>query len=470
MLKILQQNKFIIGVFLVIIAFFFKKAPFYFFMPLPAAEFDTLAYFQIVEHLNKGLFVSFGILPPGFIMLCYFIGLFNDSLIAIVFVQDILYLVAFVFLLKTINKYLSQIFFPILFMLLIVLLNFYNLRYDTKLYPDFLYQISILYVVSFFIRALFSRTPKSLVLFVFFLIMPALIRSNGSYMYFLWVVLIIYLFANKEYKLATKYLVLPFLILQFVWAAFNAYTLNEFKPGYPTRILTAQKCKAETDEIIEYSKWQSIKKRFFTINHIRVKSFKGLVLHVAEEKENFYFKFLPGRYSSIYSFNTNNPNFSHRYRHHNLQNGSLMMMMTREFNHENIKTKAHENYSLFDHEQRRFHKNRFAALWLTSIYFFHNLYTLFFYNIFWLIWFMVIYISSIFILIKKRLKDNNALLVFSVASVHIFSILILTLIGAAGSSSLSRYIYVTDFIVFLTIGLSFLIIDYRVSIRKNQTL
>ena len=462
MFKFIERNKFLLSVFILFIALVFKKAPFYLFFPLPGSEFDTLEYFQIVEHLRNNVFVSFGILPPGFIILCYIVGLFSAKLITIIIVEDIIYFSSLVLLLYTVNRYLNKVFYPVFLMILIVALNFYNLQYDTLLYPDFLYQISLIFTASFFIKAIITKSNFAIGLFSAFIVLPALIRSNGIYAYFLLFLLIFFLIAHKNYKKIFIYVIIPFAIIQFSWALFNKITLNEFMPGYPTRKVFSQPCikKNENTEVKEIPSNDKVQ--------IQIKTFKRSFYNLFDKKENFYFYLLPGRFSAVYSYNTNNPNFNPRYSQYDIYNGSLVKIINGELNSNELRKKLNKNIILLENENRKNYDNKLVSKWFTLIYFFHKLYSVLIFNIFWLLWFMAVYAISFFNLIKSRFKDINSLIVFSIGSIHFFSIIVLTIIGAADSFSLSRYVHVSEFAAFLTIGLSFLIIDYKIKLKKFQ--
>jgi len=460
MQKFLCKYKFIISLCLLFLVFLFKKGPFYLFFPLPAAEFDTYEYFQIVEHINTGTFISMGILPPGFIVFSWLVGLFSKNMIVLVFIQDILYFISLVLLFYTTKKHLEKAFWPIVIVVLIFILNFYNLRYDTKLYPDFLYHISLVYTTVFFIKALFSKTKMSVLIFSISLIFPALIRANGPYIYFLLVLLALFIFINKTYKKQLLlFLFLPFIGLNLFWAIYNKATLDVFKPGHATRSLKRQLCKSKIDstQTLELET-----KNFFEKNHIKIKTLKFSISHIYTDKGEFYFDFLKNRFGIFYYYNPNNPNFNQRYWQTNMFYGSLVNLFTEDFFSKNAINKYQSYYLLLDHDLRRTHPNRLASFWFTAIYFFHGIYAVFVLNPIWLIWFLTIYLYSVFVLFKSGFTNINAFLIFCIANIHVLSVFALSWIGAAGSYSLSRYIHVSEFAVYLSIGLSFLIFDYKI--------
>jgi hypothetical protein len=503
----INKRSLLISFLIIISAFLFMYLPFYFYTPIIAMGYDAFDYFFCVEQMNNGKLPAFDFLPPGFPVFVWLIGFLSKKIITVIIVQNIIFILSCFLFLYALNKYMKLgvglIFISL--SLAIFIMDPFSVMLCTALWTDTIYISSLIIVSSLLIVAVFSKNATAWIVFSISLIFPAVIRSNGVYIYFIPIALLIFMIVNKYEKKFYRYLLIPFLSLNLAWAIFNwqAYGLffvsnpirilngivhhlpsnwfPEYPKNYPAYMIGDKDAKAEGAEIKVYD--VSYNSTFYLYH----KAF-------TDNKSPFYYSQISARYfEDIGYYKYKNSKYSEYYRNdnqkYNLQeykvfNGaypisrSLKKLILKEYYREDEYQYAREwfedrentMYSFFDPygtsitakmSVKEVYNNSYN-FWFFLTYILHLLYEKIFWNVLWYIGYYLIFIFILHRLILTKFRDKDMFVFFIIFLVHFMSISILPFFHRVQD----RYAHVTEFVIYL---MPFLLAAYLIEKKNKRT-
>ena len=232
----IKKNSLWISLFIFITSFIIVRLPFFLFMPLVSFEIDIYDYWYFVEIMNSGQLPKFDVIPGGFPIFLYLIGLISNKAITVAIIQNLITLFSSLFLIIAINRFYKEIGIFAAIAIIIFVNGRWNIQFDNSYNPESIYVNSIVVIIGLLLFAIHTNKKTWWVLLSFSLILPAIIRSNGIFVYFLVLCSMTYFIANKYRLNSYLCLILPFLFTNLLWASYNYYTTDIFMISNPTRI------------------------------------------------------------------------------------------------------------------------------------------------------------------------------------------------------------------------------------------
>ncbi len=492
------ERRVMVAYFLVVVPFVALRLPFFLETPLVAYS-DTWKYLSYSYLMEQGYIPAFPILPPGYPVFAWLVGLISHSKIFLALVQSLTMLGASLLTLRWTIRWKREWTLPMALALFIILTDHNAVDYETRLIPESIYTPAFLVVCGAAVRAIFSGRASHWAWFSGFLLLPALIRSNGPYIYFLFFTFLFYLWVvQRERWLSRKMLafVLPFVVLNLAWAGYNAATVGAFFPGNPQRLNVQMLGKKRMDlpevdmKAIEAKEQQA--KRGFSQEELE----KGLEkhgsqddryykhkLHYKEEGATFGYTFFHSfKYSTLSSsslyYNTTVSRYHwfrkqgeglEKYKRDTRQEPARIFYLNErgDLTYFQEKSPSFFSYLLMEYEDPRslpadpslmsdldvYQKPLSKMLERKGYLLYHvgsKAHDLLFRN--WL-WAGGYFLSILFLAyqwFRSRFRARTAFLILNVSLIHLLSIMIIAFIGGY----LPRYAHPTEFIIFLTVVLT----------------
>lgn len=434
LLNNIKHNQLFYSYIIILIAFLFSRLPFFIWMPMPLIYPDAFDYYSVVQSMVNGTFKGFGILPPGYILFLYIMEKMFSSTFNILLAQNLISLIICLILTYIITKKYKKVAIYTALALSFYIMDSDSMRADFSFYPEALYRNSLLIITALLISVLNSKRILKWIFFSVALIIPALFRSNGLYIYFLPVLIIIYMLINKfEFKYYVA-LLTPFIVLNLCWCVFNFSSEGYFFPGNPGR-LSKRVSVIMADEQPDISPINKSKQPG------KLSLFWAFSSNFASDRPQFYYTYLKDNYQNFYVYDIiHDPNY--------LMNDwttpidtSLRRMVYKEY---------YTTPNIYKNIITEFNIKTSNNIWLKAYHIYYKFHSLLINNYIWLVLYVVLYIISFIRLIKSRLKNKNAFIYFSICSIHYLAILSLTVFGWFQA----RYIQVSEFIVYLTVALA----------------
>ena len=94
---------------LVIIAYLIPRLFFYFGIPLPGIDSDSVTYWRVAYEMEDGGMPMFNIRTPGYPIVIYLLSKVTDSLILICLFQSVVFFVSFSRLYRVLVKYFPKV-------------------------------------------------------------------------------------------------------------------------------------------------------------------------------------------------------------------------------------------------------------------------------------------------------------------------------------------------------------------------
>lgn len=309
------------------VLFIIFRLPFFLWNFFPRIDGDSFEYFEYAYDIKNGIMPDFSIIPPLYSMLLFVITELGLSLKAIVGLQTILNLLAYLFLfdqLKKINV------FPLwsLFVVMIgISFSSFNIQLETSIMTEGIYKPILVLFIAIIIRMYRNPVVKSNYVFLpFFAVIAALARSNGMYLYFFIVLIIGYIFLYRRNKYWNQLLLMitTFFILNAGWSVFNYVSYNTplFGNTYRIKVIVGnlinntrlnhngnlrafwQDAPGDSQIIYPYLKELNYVKEIQAKN-IKNKPdlFVNYLYSSCEKDISFYLEILPERFNSCFSGN-----------------------------------------------------------------------------------------------------------------------------------------------------------------------
>jgi hypothetical protein len=429
---------------IILIAFVFSRIPFFIWSPITGVGTDAFEYFYKVNELNNGILPKFDIIPAGLPVFLYFIGLFSNELITISLFQNLACLLNSLFLVIVIGKY-----YPKKVIIASIFISFYLMdgshsSLDSYILPDSLYISSLLFLSGITIIALKSNSNISWVVLSFSIVLPAIIRSNGLYLYLFVIFFSFYLLKNNRIR-SFFFLCSSFILLNLAWCTYNFFTGKVFFISNYARIANLfndqDTIKITNNLISNNNKW------VFTYK---------MLLNFTSDNNSFYYE-MPYRYAYIDSMKMNyEQNDALKF----IIDDDLKKLVLKEFYDK--KTGPVINLSNYNSKEviikypnkidRYLSYFKSTNVWLFFIQLYSKVYSFLIKNLFFLLLGIFCYILSVSKLLKEGFMNIDNLLACLFGTLHFTSIVFI-----AFSHSLTvqfpRYVIATEFFIYLNVVL-----------------
>ncbi len=423
-------------------------------MPLVSFEVDVFDYWYFVEIMNSGQTPKFDVLPGGFPVFLYLIGLVSNKAITVAIIQNLITLFSSLFLIVAIDKYYKSISVVAAIGLTIFVNGKLNIQFDNSYNPESIYINSIIIVVGMLLFSLHSQKKIWWILLSISLIFPAVIRSNGIFIYFIIPLIIVYFIIKKSNLNFYLWFFIPFMCTNILWASYNYFTAGIFMISNPTRIMNifSDNPKWGAEMILNDTTFRGSTGK-------PDKSFKSAVKYFflfSAKKSPYYYTYLSQRYHEMYVSEI-------VYKEYAAFDGAIEVPESWKRNamKEYYKTQPFINcknyFSFYSEKQDSLIssmslseiKNITNNNWIFLTFLFQILYELFIFNSIWLYLYIICFLISLYMLVHTKYKNEQALFTFILISIHLISIIVITLTHGYSLASSTRYEYTTEFSIFL---------------------
>jgi hypothetical protein len=457
--NILTKYSLIISLSVFIISFLFSRLPFFIWAPIPGFAADTYIYFLEIHKLENGILPTFDWLPQGFPFVAYLIGLISHKILAIIYGQNIIRFLCSVFLIKVIDRHYSWVSILSSLSLSIHIMDSTTILFDTSLTTESLYSSILILICALLISALNSGNKYSWILFSSVLILPALFRSNGLYIYFIPLWIILFILVNNYPKKYYLYIILPFIIANLAWSSYNYLADKKFNIGYIHRINNSflpnlKNLKIKTgvlNQALQKNNQTKPEKQSFIYQ--RSNFFKEYLTNLATDtgkfKKPFYYATTQYRYRFLYVEKWLNDTSYAKFPSDTLGSNyripvslSFKKFIYREYF--DIENDPYRNIiSQFDWGNK-------TNLWLKLYQFYYVICVKIFWNMFWVAGFIIVLCYSLFLTLRSKFKNKNSFIILTICLIHFLALII---VSVGNNRVLTRYISVSEFIDYLVLFL-----------------
>ncbi len=136
----IKKNSLWISLFIFITSFIIVRLPFFLFMPLVSFEIDIYDYWYFVEIMNSGQLPKFDVIPGGFPIFLYLIGLISNKAITVAIIQNLITLFSSLFLIIAINRFYKEIGIFAAIAIIIFVNGRWNIQFDNSYNPESIHQ------------------------------------------------------------------------------------------------------------------------------------------------------------------------------------------------------------------------------------------------------------------------------------------------------------------------------------------
>jgi hypothetical protein len=518
-------KKFYFCIFIYLFVFTFTRFSYFIYYSIPVLSYDSASYCAVALNILDGKFPVLDIRNPGYPMFLSLIWSFSKNPLYISLFQSLFTLINGVFFIYVINKSYKKYIFVFTISLCITIFSPYFLIFEPSILTEGVFPNLIILSISFIILSLKSDKLIYWLLYSSLTGIILLIKPIGVIFIIPFLMLIIY-FKIKKLKFKNfLFLFFPvtfvLLVLCFYnYARINSFTISPFGNASlsgATILFTEQSdkysdsvnsaIKSTLDETstkdISYVKnnfeLSKLYKTFYdnlwtgsvriidklmkantTTNYMRILPYiKQINYDAIVNHPKVYFKFFISNFLQYFL------NFRKTLNYYNsLENAYKVNIIENKYvkvleNDNWIQVSSdREDYKLVkDLYTNEFNKNtssnftvigttevKASSTLLKNIY--ENVeivYNILFRNLFWIIFFIITFAISIYLLLKSRFTDVEAL-IFSISGIIYFT-------NAVGVSliqnSLERYSYPFDFIVYLSLPFFFIFIK-TIKLKKAK--
>jgi len=445
LIKTIEKHQKLYGVSILLCCFIFAYLPFFIYAPFPRVGWDSFSYYYLAEHIFRLDFPVTNMsidLPVGYSIFLAIAKVFSLNIIHITFIHTLLFFLSCCFL--TINTPSYFRFGSILsaIALVIFILQPLTIHFNFKIFVDSFYTSSLIFIVGCVFRYYKSGSLFSFFLILLGVMFACLLRGNGIVMYIVPVLIIIFNFYNKKKVLSLLVLFFSFLLIN---SLINYIVKGYFFPGDKERISFIYRYNANKEKTVDNPQLLIIKKDMYK---------KYLKNFSAHNYPNFYSWVLPYSYIHIVEARMDLDTTLRTFRGElvNELNPKLVSIVFEGYDFEKYKEKEYFGNINFNYPERHGFRNTnkwiYANYWLTEKMRKMKI-NVFIYWIFWL-GLKLFLILNIYKLFKSKTIDFLAFVLLLIVFIHLLSLLILPHIHGR---FLPRYIYPTEFIVYLSAAL-----------------
>ncbi|MDD3877299.1 MAG: hypothetical protein PHT69_11795 [Bacteroidales bacterium] len=482
--KYFDRHQILIAISLFTITFLIVYLPFFIYIPVPAIGWDTYGYFWFAERIAacnlpvSDAPIEMGVGFPLLIAIC---KLFSLNIIGIVVIQTLIFYSACIYLIFAVSNLCKKASLIASLAMSLYVLQPLIMSSTTLLYTESLYCSTLIFLVATIFRHYYKQNIYSFALLLFAVSLGILVRSNAIINYFLPFVIV--LFIVKDSKKRKQYI--ASIIVMFVFISmFNYFFRGFFFPGDINRVKEytsyfakklnigfLQKEKNNNDWVIERKSslidvTESGRKTYLIeaktrngrdIVQIRYSEstselFKNYLSQFSRTKPSFYYSLMPTTYE--YGIINKRPEVDSvlfdGYYYIDELSPTLRNFV---FSNYNYKLYLNDKYQKsIDY----YAKDRKILMLIT-----HYLYQIIDklkINFLIHVLFFFIFFYAVYYCFKNRTVNNQYFYFILVSLIYLLLYLILPIIGGRHSE---RYLFVTEFIVYLNalLGLAVLIQD-----------
>lgn len=225
----LQHNKYlVISIFLLLICFILPRAPFFVHYAVPGYNKDYSTYYQVVSQMESGNWPRFDHRSPGFPLFLKLMYSFSDNPMPVIVVQNILLLFASIVLILSVYFTYRH-----LTIFAVIAISGYtsttaSIFHNTGLFSDNLYIIFLIFFYALLILAVKKEKWVSFSAASLCMAFAILTRPAGLYLIVIFLIVLLFLIRNKYPLQAILNFAAPLLVLMFLMATYNFFTIKKF--------------------------------------------------------------------------------------------------------------------------------------------------------------------------------------------------------------------------------------------------
>ncbi len=425
-----------------------------FHFPIPGFSNDAIQYFYSAFQIIDGNLPISNMpvdIPLGYSLFLSIFILLKLDIVIIVYVQICIMFAVSLFLLvevKKINFYAGLI-YAILLGVWICDPNVMN--HNTYFYPDSLFSSSIVFIIAFYLRYLRKKDFFSLFGISVGFIIGISLRSNGVYLTFIIILLLFALLKDKKYKIAMSFAGSTLMLL-LVLSTINYLLKDSFFPGDYNRIKIVVK-RIFTSEDEYFYKLNQDSTIAPLSRDSRIVIFNDYLFNMRYNRPSFYYSHLNYnkiKYDNIKLEIDKELDDNEEYIHfRSVENASLDIayIAARIYSNHNYKSYVDADIEkIIDCSYRPRNK---------TVYTTHVIYSSYYYLLckfgIPVILFILAGIVQLFCIFKRKRFHKAWQYILIISCFHWLSILLITF---AHDRVQSRYVIVTEFVLYLTIVLS----------------
>ncbi|MFN8297726.1 MAG: hypothetical protein U0T75_01375 [Chitinophagales bacterium] len=294
------------------VIFAFGYLPYFMWAPLVEMPQDTYGYYYYAQLIGKHAFplpTLIGMdLPLGMPLFLLVMKHLSYSVQTVALVQVLLFAATALFLIKQFQKYL-----PDYATLVAVLLGLYaidseSLRLNTMLYTESIYMSSLFVLLAILLSAVYKPNQRSYLLLSLAVLVPAVIRSNGIFLYYLPVFFGLFAVVRLKNKTLLKGLAAGTITGLLVWASMNYVTKGVFMFGDYKRFEKIFNRSAEEARNKYAYELKNLEGYDSTETYLQrhTRMFKVYLNNFSETKPSFYYSYMQSRYEDVMIKRTQN--------------------------------------------------------------------------------------------------------------------------------------------------------------------
>lgn len=411
----------------------FTHLTFFIYTPIPQFDMDTFGYFHMAQLMSQGIPVGdLPIdMPMGYSLLVLIIKSLGGNLLSIVFFQSLFYLLAGSYTVYSFIKYRNSWGWAAGIAFTLFTFHPFVLRYNTTLYTEGIYLSSLIFLTGTTINYFRNQNIKSYGWLCFGVLLGITIRSNGIVLLIIPVVIIAWeRWINK--KLIRRYLIVVALVVVSPQLLLNGVFKHQLAFSESNRIVKVFK-KITDDPLpksrakIDNTKWA------------RSEMYKAYFFNIVKPQPSYYYSLSPFQYQR------------NVIEQKHLKPDQTMFNTTKVVDDYAPQLKQYifgdYYYGLFNSADYKdyFNYEKKKRKWMYLIHVGYEILnkSKLIFVLFILFWIGMLYYA--FHLVKDRFQSKE-IMIGLIASIHILPLIILPF---AHGRFQARYIFVSEFIVFL---------------------
>ena len=467
---ICKHYQLLIAVFILLSAFLISRLPYFMFFPIVGFNPDTAVYFTAIEGLSYGELPKFGVVPPIYPLFLWFVGLFSNNLITIVYIQTIISFLSAILFLIISYKYLPKL--TILFSIgfSVFFMSSHSIIFDSTLLTESLYTSILINICSLFIWAIFLNKRIAWIMLSICLSLPLFIRPTGFVSFSFLIIIFFYFYFTKQKRVKYLNLTIPFLIVILLGMFYTYITLGELIPG---RIMSYIPSKNITKYDLAIKSYQGVtppytreewnqtiikenyifykndsllatseKFKIYKSKHMRFLVFLNAISY---ESRSFYYDEIYKRYKDFYT-----DSFMKKTFHNNPFNIAPFSNSFKRLMFKNYYEKLPDDnfYNTCDIVNNPKAKMKNYIIFQIYDFYYKYINLSFFRNKLWILLSGITFLLASFKLFKSRFQDKIAFIAFFICCVLYFSAFLM--LFTSENTGSWRYVYPTEFIYYIS--------------------
>ncbi len=461
-----------------IILFLCLMLPFYIYylfnLFAPGFSPDTIQYLFAAKQILAGnlpmeyLPVDIPLGLPFFFAIMYGIGADFLSLIA---TQVVLFILVNIFLIHQISTIHKRISLLLAVFVAIWAISPRIMYQITNLYPDGIYAVALVFCVASFIFLFRKRNLFGLIIFFTGILLVSIIRSNGLYIFFMPIAIIVWCIIYKKWKTILNFIIGTVVVL-IILSSINIIYKGYFFPGEYHRIkrvamhvLDRDYTKPKKPSFANPQCPDTMGERQIEVGESSGKMFIDYLFYTKNENPSFFYSLLPTRYlrynDTQDSLNNKSP-CNHQYPYLNSpENKTLniakILAWSKQFDNYGFVPDTYFSITDYDNNNRHLIPLLHHAIYKITYIVFHKFLLIPF------LFFMAVFYAMYQFFRHKNEKRFSWLVIIIISGIHLLSAIILSFVH--GRIQI-RYINVTEIIMYLVIALCLIMIIEKKPIFK----